>query len=134
MGAAREAIADAEKEDDMTGAAAAFARGPADGRLYLVTTEMNMPADAEWKIDLLACHLYDFAATSPLDPQILSDRFAEAPGETVDEPATLVGQMWNVESLEGIWEVRNTFIPEGSPAAAQTGFTGVMLKITSTRE
>jgi hypothetical protein len=93
-----------------------------------------MPADADWKIDLLACHLYDFAANAPLDPQILTDRFAEAPAETVDEPATLVAQTWNVESLEGVWEVRNTFIPERSTAAAVTGFTGVMLKITSTRE
>jgi hypothetical protein len=134
MRASRRAIAEAAQDDGMTGSVSVFARDRTEGPLYLVTTEVNMPEDAEWKIDLLGCHLYDFAATAPIDPAEISARFDEAPAETADRPGILTGQTWNVEKIEGVWDVQNTFIPEGSPAAARAGFAGVMLKITSTRE
>ena len=134
MRASRQAIADATKEDGMSGSVSVFARDRGKGPLYLVATEVNMPEDAKWKVDLLGCHLYDFAATAPIDPAEISARFDEAPAETVDKPGVLTGQTWNVEKIEGVWDVQNTFIPEGSSAAALARFTGAMLKITSTRE
>jgi hypothetical protein len=134
MTLSRAAMARAADEDGISGSVAAFARQQADRPLYLVTTEVNMPDDTEWKIDLLGCHLYDFAATAPIDPATISVRFAEEPAEVIDEPGTMISQAWNVETLEGVWSVQSSFIPAGSPAAALAGFSGVMLKITSTRE
>ena len=43
-------------------------------------------------------------------------------------------QTWNIEQIEGVWELRSTFIPPGSPAVAVTGFTGLAISLTSTRE
>ena len=93
-----------------------------------------MPAAADRKTRLLGCHLYDFAATAPIDPALVSARFGEAPAETVDQPGVIEAEVWTLDGMEGVGDLSLTFIPEGSPAAAVTGFTGVTLKLTSTRE
>ncbi len=134
MAASREAMVGAEQEDGSTGTIAAYARRLASGEAYLVTTELDMPAGATWKIDLLGCYLYDFAAEARLDPLLITSRFDERPSEVVDQPEVIVAHVWNIEKIEGVWELRSTFIPSGSPAAAVTGFTGLALSLTSTRE
>ena len=134
MAISRQAMVQAEEEDGFTGTIAAYALRLAGGEAYLVTTELDMPADAEWKIDLLGCYLYDFAAAAPLPPSLITSRFDERPAEVVDQPDVIVAQTWNIEQIEGVWELRSTYIPPGSPAAAVTGFTGLAIGLTSTRE
>lgn len=133
MRVSRKEIAAAKEEDGFTGTAAAFRKSADGSDFYLVTTALDMPETSEWKISLLGCYLYDFAAEAPLEPAIVTAHFDEEPVEAVDEDG-LAGQTWNVEKIEGVWDVRNTFIAKGSPAAAKTGFSGLLLKITSTRE
>ena len=102
--------------------------------LFLVTDEMDQPADnVDFRIDLMGCYLFDFEATAPVDPVLVAARFDERPAQTVDEPGEIVAQTWNVEAIEGVWDVQATFIPEGSPNVARTGFSGASLKITSTK-
>ncbi|HET7718226.1 MAG TPA: hypothetical protein VFK86_21575 [Bauldia sp.] len=134
MEISRQTLVTAKQEEGVSGAIAAYGQRFAGRDLYLVTTELDMPAEAAWKIDLLGCYLYDFAATTPLDPAIVSRRFDEKPAEVVDEPGVIVAQIWNIEQIEGVWELRNTFIPPGSPAAAVTGFTGLAISLTSTKK
>ena len=133
MTVSRKEMAAAKEEDGFTGTAATFRKSADGSDFYLVTTELNMPETSDWKIDLLGCYLYDFAAEAPLEPAAVTAHFDEAPAEAVGEDG-LTGQTWNVEAIEGVWDVRNTFIAKGSPAAAKTGFSGLLLKITSTRE
>lgn len=102
--------------------------------LYLVTNEVNAPKDAEWRIDFLGCSVYDFSATAPMNADIVSQRFDEFPAEVIDQPGTIVGQTWNVEKIDGVWSVQNAFVPPGSAGASSAGFSGVAIKMTSTRE
>ena len=133
MKVSRDAIEEAKAEDGFTGTAAAF-RKTVEGRdLYVVTTTLDMPPEAEWKIDFLGCYLYDFAAEAPLDPAQFTTHFDEAPAETYDE-AGLVGQKWNVEKLDGVWDVSTAYFTKDGPAATAAGFSGLVIKITSTRE
>src|SRR5690606_16360006 len=129
MKVSRDAIAQSKVEDGFTGTAAAFRRA-AEGRdLYVVTTTLDMPADAEWKIDFLGCYLYDFAAEAPLDPAILTAHFDEAPVESYDQDG-LAGQKWNVEKLDGVWDVSTGYFRKDGPAASAAGFSGLVIKIT----
>jgi hypothetical protein len=130
----RRSLEQAEEEDGYTGRAAVYGRTGGVGGPYLVTTELNVPDDGEGAIDVLGCYLYDFEATGPLDPAPITARFGEAPAEVEDQPGVIVSQSWNVESLEGVWELRSTFIPEGSPGVDVTGFSGRVLLLTTTRE
>lgn len=130
----RQAMQTAEEEDDLTGVIAAYGRTIGETPLYLVTTEIDMPEDADFRIDFMGCYLYDFAAAAPLPAELVSAHFNEDPAQTVDEPELIVSQTWNIEEIAGVWELSNTFLPEGSPAAAVTGFSGLLLKVSTTKE
>jgi hypothetical protein len=134
MAISREAMVQSEEEDGFAGSISAYGRRLAGGEAYLVTTELDMAADAGRKIDLLGCYLYDFAADAPLPVSLITFRFDERPAEVVDQPGVIVAQVWNIERIEGVWELRSTFIPPGSPAAGVTGFTGLAISLTSTSE
>ncbi len=130
----RQSLKEVEDEDGYEGSAAVYGRtGGVDGP-YLVTTALNVPDEGEGAIDVLGCYLYDFEATVPLDPAPITARFGEEPAEVEDQPGVIVSQSWAVESLDGVWELRSTFIPEGSPGVDITGFSGRVLLLTTTRE
>lgn len=130
----RQSLRDAEVEEGYAGTATVYGRRAGDSGPYLVTTVLAVPDDGEGPIDVLGCHLYDFEAASPLDPGPIVRRFEEQPASVEDQPGIIVSQAWDIESLEGVWELRSTFIPDGSPGVDITGFAGRVLVLTSVRE
>jgi hypothetical protein len=129
----RESLRQAEIEDGYTGAAAVYGRDGGASGPYLVTTVLSMPDEGEGALDVLGCYLYDFEATAPLDPAPITQRFEEEPAAVEDQPGIIVSEAWDIESLDGVWELRSTFIPEGSPGVEVTGFAGRVLILTSVR-
>jgi hypothetical protein len=132
MEASRDALVEARKDEGYGGSVTAFGRMLGGAEAYLVATEFEAPAGSETEIDLLGCYLYDFAADGPLDASRITEHFDEPPAESENQPGIIVAEVWNIEKLAGVWELRSTFIPEGGPAAAVTGFSGRVLSITTT--
>ena len=127
----RQSLLDAEREDGYAGSAAVYGRRDGSEGPYLVTTALNIPDDGEGAIDLLGCYLYDFAADGPLDPGLVTARFGESPAEVEEQDGIIVSHAWRIETLPGVWELRSTFIPAGSPGVDITGFSGRVLILTS---
>ena len=127
----RQSLRDAEREEGYTGSAAVYGRLDGATGPYLVTTALNIPDDGEGAIDVLGCYLYDFDADAPLDADLVSARFDEAPAEVEDQEGIIVSHVWRIEQLAGVWELRSTFIPAGSPGVDVTGFSGRVLILTS---
>lgn len=91
-------------------------------------------------MDTAGCYLYDFAATEPIDPEPLTRLLGRPMGYTTDggdpdyavDPAELVSMVWGPPpALPRTGDTYLTFIPEGSPHAARIGFTGLMLKFST---
>lgn len=129
----RESLRQAEAEEGYTGTAAVYGRDGGATGPYLVTTVLSMPDEGEGPLDVLGCYLYDFEATEPLDPAPITQRFEEEPAAVEDQPGIIVSEAWDIESLDGVWELRSTFIPDGSPGVDVTGFAGRVLILTSVR-
>lgn len=88
-------------------------------------------------LDALGCYLYDFAATAPIDPEPVTRLLGQPIAHTTDggdpfyavDPELLVTTVWGPPpSLPRTLDTYLTFIPQASEVAAQTGFTGLMLK------
>ena len=91
-------------------------------------------------MDTAGCYLYDFAATEPIDPEPLTRLLGRPMGYTTDggdpdyavDPTELVSMVWGPSpALPRTGDTYLTFIPEGSPHAARIGFTGLMLKFST---
>ena len=81
---------------------------------------------------LVGCYVYDFAATTPLAPELFNDWLGGPPAAQMNEPGNAVGYQWETPStLPGTWDVYSTFIAEGGAGAKETGFSGLVMKITS---
>lgn len=130
----RQSLVDAEREDGYSGSAKVYGRLDGAESPYLVTTALKIPDDGEGAIDLLGCYLYDFDAAEPLDPALVTARFGEAPAEVEDQEGIIVSHAWRIEQLPGVWELRSTYIPAGSPGVDVTGFSGRVLILTSEEE
>jgi len=106
--------------------ASVWRRGEAEHPLYLVlTTTWSAP------IALTGCYLFDFGAEAAIAPEAVSDWLAEAPAQTVNQ-AGMTAQIWNVESIDGVWDLQNSQIAAGSQAAMIVGYSGASIKLTST--
>ncbi len=130
---ARAGLRDAQEQDGYTGGAKVYGKDDGHEGPYLVTTELHMPDDGNGSFEIMGCYLYDFEAVTPLDPTPISARFDEQPAEVEDQPGIIVSQSWPIEALDNVWELRSTFIPEGSPGVDVTGFAGRTLLLTTTR-
>ena len=116
-----------EFEPGMDAALASYAARVAGGDAYLILTSVTSEP-----IDLIGCYLYDFAATEPIPPEVVSEWLGAPPSETVDEPSVIVGQTWETPALlPGAWDVYLAYLPEGGGASDFAGFSGVLIKITS---
>lgn len=91
-------------------------------------------------LDTIGCHLYDFAATAPIDPEPVTRLLDHPVAYTTDggdpfyavDPELLVTTVWGPPpSLPRTLDTYLTFIPQGSDVAAQTGFSGLMLKFST---
>lgn len=113
---------------------AVYDRGTGADALYLVTNEADQPPDnKDFRIDLMGCELYDFAATAPLDPAPMTGRLGQPPARTLKQPGGGRTHEWAAGIREGLWEITSSFSAKGSPQAVMTGFSGVLLSVTSTK-
>ncbi len=119
--------AEAELEPDMTALLESYSAVVGGEQAFLVLTYLGGEP-----VDLVGCYLYDFAATGPIDPTILSDWLGAPPSDSVDEPSVIVGYTWeNPDLLPGAWDVYLAYLPNGGAASEFAGFSGVLIKITS---
>lgn len=107
-----------------------------DGRPHLLAVNYLLTK----VLDTLGCHLYDFAATTPIDPQPVTRLLDHPVAYTTHggdpqyavDPAILVVTVWGPPPrLPRTGDTHLTFVPEGSSVAARTGFTGVTLKFST---
>jgi hypothetical protein len=78
-----------------------------------------------------SCLLFDFNAVEPTDPNLISEWLNAAPAEVLGAPGEGSAETWqDVESLPDA-AVKSVFVPDGSPAVAHAGFSGVMLRVDS---
>ena len=91
-------------------------------------------------LDALGCHLYDFAAMAPIDPEPVTRLLGQTIAHTTDggdpfyavDPELIVTTVWGPSPrLPRTLDTYLTFIPQGSEVAAQTGFSGLMLKFST---
>lgn len=99
-----------------------------DGRpTFLVTSRVT-----SGQYVLVGCYLYDFAATTPLAPELFNDWLGGPPAAEMNQPGNAVGYQWQTpQTLPGTWDVYATFIAEGGAGAKETGLSGLVMKITS---
>jgi hypothetical protein len=78
-----------------------------------------------------SCLLFDFDAGEQVDPSLVGKWLNAAPDAVVGAPGDGSAETWqDVEPLPDA-AVKSVFIPDGSPAVAHAGFSGVMLRIDS---
>ncbi|WP_157970068.1 hypothetical protein [Pelagibacterium sediminicola] len=91
-------------------------------------------------LDTVGCYLYHFAATEPIDPNAVTRLLEQPIAYTTDggdpfyavDPAALVTTVWGPPpALPRTGDTYLTFIPEGSEVAAQTGFSGLVIKFST---
>jgi hypothetical protein len=134
---AREQIDEAAEDDDFAfEVEMAFFDRTIEGRRYLLSVDLVL---SEF-IDLLGCLIYDFAATEPIDAELVTRLLGQPiayttlggdPNYAVD-PSKLVGTVWGpAPSLPRTLDTSLSFVPVGSPVAAQTSFTGLVLKFST---
>lgn len=152
--AASLAKARAEADDPelpMTLDAVAWRREVEGRRLYVVMNRVTAVLRAEdededgdgviqpWErrdvMTFLGCGVWDFDAAAPVHPGLMTAWTGALAVQTLDQPGVLEGGTWNVhEMMPGTGEVKLGFIPEGSPLAAMTGFSGVAVTMTTAPE
>jgi hypothetical protein len=91
-------------------------------------------------LDTIGCYLYDFAASAPIDPEPVTKLLGQTIAHATDggdpfyavDPELIVTTVWGpTPSLPRTLDTYLTFIPQGSEVAAQTGFTGLVLKFST---
>ena len=91
---------------------------------FVVVTRVHAPEI----ITLIGCYLYDFGATAPVDPQLVTDFLGTPPGETIEEKG-MTGYTWGPSpKLPRTLDTNLFFITKGSPMRDASGFAGVLLK------
>lgn len=116
-----------------------------EGRpLYVVLSRVDMTLNSGPDDDaglgrsntfaLLGCGLWDFDAPGPVAEAAVTACAGAEPVQRIVSPGGLTGGTWNVHArLPGTGEIHVGWIPEG-PDAADTGFSGVAITMTSAPE
>lgn len=126
----------AEDPDFSQGSDGAWFTREIEGRSHLLAVSYLL---TEY-LDALGCYLYDFAATAPIDPEPVTRLLGQPIAHTTDggdpfyavDPDLFVSTVWGPSpSLPRTGDTYMTFIPQGSEVAAQTGFTGLVLKFST---
>jgi hypothetical protein len=78
------------------------------------------------------CYLYDFDATGPIDPAPVTAFTGKPIAREQIEDGHMIGYLWGPPcSLPRTGDTYLTLVPDGSKYAAQTGFTGLVLKFST---
>ncbi|WP_421724884.1 hypothetical protein [Bauldia sp.] len=114
-------------DEDMDSRLASYGRSFGSATLYLLLTRLESAP-----VTLVSCYVYDFEATGPIAPAPVSDWLGISPTDTIDQPGVIVGHTWAApEALPGTWDIFLSYVPDDGPAADETGFSGIVLKITA---
>jgi len=106
------------------------------GRSHLLAVSFLLTA----YLDSVGCHLYDFAATQPIDPDPVTRLLGTPIAHSSDgddpmfaiDPAIVINTVWGPPpGLPRTGDTHLTFVPEGSEVTARIGFTGLMLSFTT---
>lgn len=92
--------------------------------LVIALTQSNI-------FDQIGCYLYDFDATAPVDRAVVTRLLKIEPANVVADAAIVTAVWGPPPKATGRLDTYLTYIPAGSPHAAKTGFTGVVLKTSS---
>lgn len=83
-------------------------------------------------LTFLGCGVWDFDATEPVHPGLMTAWVGAVAVQTVDEPGMVQGGTWNVHHMmPGTGEVKLGFVPESGPVHAMTGVSGVAITMTT---
>lgn len=113
-----------------------YARPVAGADHYLVVSRSSFVMDLGSGEDAsepevwasIGCYLYNFDAAEPIDPAPMTALIEKPIAHAVDQDG-IVGHVWGPPCpMPRTGDSYLTFIAEGSPAAAQTGFSGLMVK------
>lgn len=132
----------AEDPDFVQGAGNAWFTREIGGRSHLLAVSYLL---TEF-LDTVGCHLYDFGATAPLDPEAVTRLIGQPlaystdakPGSEhynefrVADPEEVIVMTWGPSpALPRTLDTNMTFIPQDSTVAARAGFTGVTLTFST---
>ncbi|MCB1486414.1 MAG: hypothetical protein KDJ88_03030 [Bauldia sp.] len=127
LDAMMERAAEAEFDPGTTALLESYLKAVAGNDAFLVLTSLASP-----QVDIVGCYVYDFEATAPIPPSVISDWLGVPPSDTIDEPEIIIGYTWETpEQLPGTWDIYLAYLPEGGGASHIAGFSGVLIKITS---
>ena len=102
-----------------------------DGRAhFLVTTYVHAPE----VITLAGCYLYDFNATTAIQPMAVSELLGRARARTTPFEGALVHIWGPSPKFQRTLDTYLYHVPAGSALAKRAGFTGVMLKFETSIE
>ena len=141
----------ADPDLPMTFDHAAWAREIEGRRLHVVVSRTSAVLRAEdhdddgdgiiqsWErrdvLTFLGCGVWDFDATEPVHPGLMTAWVGAVAVQTVDEPGVVQGGTWNVHHMmPGTGEVRLGFVPDEGPVQAMTGFSGVAITMITAPE
>lgn len=98
---------------------------------YLVVSRASFVVDFGDEPDVwtyIGCYLYNFDASAPIDPAPVTALIGNPISRSVDQDG-LVSHLWGPPCpMPRTGDSYLTFVAEGSPYAAQTGFSGLMMK------
>ncbi len=113
-----------------------YTKPVADVPHYLVVTRSSFVMDGSlgeqdeepevWTY--IGCYLYNFDAAGPIDPAPMTALVEKPISRSIDQDG-LVGHVWGPPCpMPRTGDSYLSFIADNSPAAAQTGFSGLMVK------
>lgn len=111
------------------------------GRTYLLSVNL-LETEA---LDTLGCYLYDFDASGPVDPALVTQMLRQPVAYSTDknaegfepmrevDPAIMVRTVWGPPShLPRTLDTELMFVPEASPVAKnKSGFVGLVLSVST---
>jgi hypothetical protein len=121
-----------ETEMEVTSETTLFARDFAGSRHHLAVSYASFVFDDDadpWQS--VGCHLYNLDATAALDPAPVTALIGK-PISRIEEQDGVVAVVWGPPCpMPRTGDTYLSFIAEGSPMAAQTGFTGIALNFST---
>lgn len=80
---------------------------------------------------LVGCYIYNLDATAPIDPEPVTALIGKPIANGISD-ATLTAYVWGPPCpMPRTGDTYLTFVPEGSPQAEATGFSGLVLKFST---
>ena len=120
------AIGQVEAEADEEAAPVSPYRRSVDGKTYYLLLIDVQSAYAQ----LEGCVLYDFDASGPLDPALITRWLNARPDKVDDQPGSILGHYWDIAGQDGIFGVNSAFLTRGGRGAQQARFWGLALATT----